>query len=182
MNKREKIEQAKLLLEYQTLYAALPRKVRDHQLKSIRRNSPAAGGEYRYLRITIEDVDAGKAIGPAVFTYRKPEDVDALREKITSIAKWPDELLAGIVTSEVVFSGGERLSGQMTGAKLQNNQMLGGRKKQSSVSPQTARKYLALARTYDKSNLSQREFANEYCTSVKTLQRALSYRKGVKQR
>lgn len=127
MNKREKIEQVKALLEYRTLFAALPREYRDFMLNSIRRNSPAASGEYRFLRITIADVDTGEAIGPAVFTYRKPNDLEALREKVTAIAKWPDELLAGIVIAEVVSSG-ERLSGQTTALELHRNKKLGGRR------------------------------------------------------
>jgi hypothetical protein len=117
MNKREKLERAREIQEVFT-FGEIPKDQRAAMFK--------AEDDYRYVRITVEDIDTGELVAPQVYTFRKrTEDYHIFLDAIKKIAKWPDEILDSIKWKEFVFAGGERLQADnLTARKLHDRRWL----------------------------------------------------------
>ena len=138
---------------------------------------------YRYLRITVEDVDTGPIDKQnRIYTFCKPENVRALFDKILRIARWPDELMAAETLGEFRSLSdnpddviGPVIIKDKSFLKVANRQLAGGRAKQGLLSPSKASEYQCIAEWFYKSGLSKPEFSREKGISPAKVGRALAY-------
>lgn len=136
----------------------------------IREHAKALG--YRYIQITITDVDTGEAAH--IYTLRRDEELNQFKSELANLADWPSAFLDEL--SATVIVGGEQLTDETkTARQLAEKQLLGGRPRQNGIHPDKQREYLHIANWFYKSNLSQREFCREAGISRGTLNRACRY-------
>jgi cell fate (sporulation/competence/biofilm development) regulator YlbF (YheA/YmcA/DUF963 family) len=140
---------------------------------------------YRYLKITVEDVDCKEQVFQSVYTMRKENDLEQLFEDILNLASWPKDIQDNIETAFFMSHPGqpemETVIEQGASVwQVLKRQLFGGRKKQRGLSPKTEEKYSHLTKEFWpfwKRGGTEEQYAKRKGISVKTLQRALKYDK-----
>jgi hypothetical protein len=103
---------------------------------------------YRYLRVTVQEVDDQNAAPQVFYTHCKPEEFKEVLSKISQATQWPDELLDSLTVtfyrsandynaaSEQGFAEGVVKTRKGTYRGVLRNQYLGGRPRGMSKSTQ----------------------------------------------
>jgi|CXWK01.1.fsa_nt_gi hypothetical protein len=170
MSKRDDIEGARIIQEmhlyYMEMTASNPARVLAKQ------------HGYRYLRITITDVETGEVMGSA-YTMRRHSEGPTLLRSLAKAAAWPRNLLDKLHV--IALAGGRELTrGPQSARLIADRQKLGGRQKQSDISEDVKKRYLSLAKWYyevseSEPDITEREFCRRANIPRSRLTRALKH-------
>lgn len=168
-NDLDKLEVARLLHIISLTLNELPPN------NEIRQGTMKAG--YRYLRITVTDMDTGQEL-PPIYTMRQSDTLSDFHVGMLSLARWPKELLDRLNTRSQNNDG--TLGREQSLRLVINRQTRGGRPKQEGPSSKKQAEYRQLADWYHKTaaiepKLTEREFCRRANVKRSKLTRALRY-------
>ncbi len=167
-SRQDKLEVDRLLLLMSFSLNELP----PHN--EIRQGAKEAG--YRYLKVTVTDMDTGEAL-PPVYTMRQADNFSTLHTALRNAASWPAELLERLHTAPQNADGAP--SRWYAARLLIDRQTRGGRRK-VGMSDATKKGYDRLADWYYKTaeiepDITEREFCRRANISRSRLTRALRH-------
>jgi len=167
-SQRDKLEADRLLLLMSLSLNEMP----PHN--EIRQGIKEAG--YRYLKVTITDMDTGETF-PPLFTMRQTDNLSDLHTALREAASWPAELLERVRSAPQKTDG---TPGRWYAARLLIDRQTRGGRQESGMSDATKKRHEDLAEWYYKTaeiepGITQREFCTRANVGRGRLSRALRY-------